>query len=78
MSIHAAVCSVVADASASAARYDLCATVNHVGSLGFGHYTAAAPIRGDWYAFDDAHVRRLPASADVASANSYLLFYKRC
>ena len=75
-----AVCSVVADAGASAgaARYDLCATVNHVGSLGSGHYTATARINSaEWYLFDDAHVRRLDARTEVGSASAYLLVYQR-
>ena len=42
--------------------YRLVATVNHFGSLGFGHHTAICkrPVdhnREKWFEFDDLHVR---------------------
>lgn len=43
-----------------------------------GHYTAYAKMQdtGEWYCFDDAHVRRVDA-ATVQSPAAYVLFYLR-
>ncbi|RHY12190.1 hypothetical protein DYB36_009163, partial [Aphanomyces astaci] len=58
--------------------YDLYATTNHVGSMGFGHYTAFAQDQQTrlWYHFDDSSVTSVAASSVVSNA-AYILFYKR-
>ncbi|RQM21633.1 hypothetical protein B5M09_010946, partial [Aphanomyces astaci] len=58
--------------------YDLYATTNHVGSMGFGHYTAFAQDQQTrlWYHFDDSSVTSAAASS-VVSNTAYILFYKR-
>ena len=64
--------------------YDLVATVDHVGGLGGGHYTAACRVtkdglctRGDaWLRCDDRCVAALDAAAVVSPA-AYVLVYLR-
>jgi ubiquitin C-terminal hydrolase len=36
--------------------YDLYAVSNHMGSMGFGHYTAYVNNSGKWYEMDDSDV----------------------
>ncbi|RHY31986.1 hypothetical protein DYB32_002967, partial [Aphanomyces invadans] len=58
--------------------YDLYATTNHFGSMGFGHYTAFAKDHATnlWYNFDDSAVTSVSAASVVSNA-AYILFYKR-
>ncbi|KFA74953.1 hypothetical protein S40288_02221, partial [Stachybotrys chartarum IBT 40288] len=59
--------------------YDLIGVDNHFGGLSGGHYTAYAKnfADGEWYEYDDSHVRPVrPPSKTVTSA-AYLLFYRR-
>ena len=59
--------------------YDLFAISQHYGSLGGGHYTAAAQYEGQgWYSFNDTNVTPLEAMDPADSARSaYVLFYRR-
>merc|ERR1719436_1640741 len=63
------------------ASYKLHATVDHSGSLGFGHYTAFARV-GEalddrvWFHFNDSTATRVEES-EVVSKASYILFYER-
>jgi len=58
--------------------YDLCALMNHSGSLVAGHYTAYTKYRqdGKWYCFDDEDVREVH-EVDLISEKAYVLFYVR-
>lgn len=69
--------------------YDLYAGINHEGTDNFGHYTAFGrnPLDRQWYRYDDSvitNISTLSATSDdtfeseqLASSNSYMLFYKR-
>lgn len=56
--------------------YNLIGVSNHMGEMGFGHYTAyARSVRDNkWYCYDDSHVRKVSES-DVVSGSAYVLFY---
>ena len=58
--------------------YDLYAVCNHIGSAGFGHYTAFGwnAFKKDWYKFDDSSVTQANPD-DICTDNAYVLFYKR-
>jgi len=66
------------------ATYDCFGVVNHMGQMGFGHYTAyAREIDADnsvkkegWYCFNDSDCRPVH-SEDVVSEAAYILFYRR-
>ncbi len=60
------------------AAYNLYAVSNHIGSIGFGHYTAFAYNKSHdgWYRFDDNCVARAEPS-DICTSAAYVLFYKR-
>lgn len=68
----------VNDDERGSAIYDLYAVSNHMGGLGGGHYTAYGKNRetGQWFCFDDEHVRSV-SSNDIKSSNAYVLFYQR-
>jgi ubiquitin C-terminal hydrolase len=65
--------------------YDLYAVINHIGSMGGGHYTACAkhPFSGIWYDFDDSSVSVMGPSTShrvqdrLTSSQAYVLFYAR-
>ena len=57
-------------------RYKLYGVVNHMGSLGGGHYTAYARSGDQWYLFDDSRVEAVEAQK-IVSSDAYLLFYER-
>jgi ubiquitin C-terminal hydrolase len=61
---------------ASPPVYDLVGVVNHMGSLGGGHYTADAlnVDTGKWFNFNDSRVSRT-SSSRLSGSNAYLLFY---
>ncbi|ETW07025.1 hypothetical protein, variant 1 [Aphanomyces invadans] len=71
-------CLSAAPDHASSLIYDLYATTNHFGSMGFGHYTAFAKDHATnlWYNFDDSAVTSVSAASVVSNA-AYILFYKR-
>lgn len=54
--------------------YNLVAVVNHMGSLGGGHYTAHALNGGEWLTYNDSRVG--PAHS-LGQSEGYLLFYLR-
>mmetsp|Transcript_23782 Transcript_23782/g.31084 ORF Transcript_23782/g.31084 Transcript_23782/m.31084 type:complete len:1149 (-) Transcript_23782:213-3659(-) len=64
------------------AIYDLFAVSNHMGRMGFGHYTAYARdwtdkgLGDQWYLFDDSHVTEVSENV-VKSKSAYILFYRR-
>lgn len=65
--------------------YDLYGVVNHMGSMGGGHYTAYGKnaLNGQWYSFDDSHVSLLGSGetdavrSSLTSGNAYVLFFSR-
>ncbi|KAG2435535.1 hypothetical protein HYH02_011829 [Chlamydomonas schloesseri] len=59
-------------------QYQLIAVSHHSGSLEGGHYTAQARscLDGQWYNFNDSHVRREAARPSGASSSAYVLFYR--
>jgi len=58
--------------------YDLYGVINHMGSIGGGHYTAYvhSPSFEDWVEFDDENVQKLDKEQIVSKA-AYVLFYRR-
>ena len=46
-------------------RYELIGVSNHMGDLGFGHYTAYTKRGTKWFECDDSHIT--PVSADVST-----------
>ena len=63
-------------AADSSTVYDLVGVVNHMGSLGGGHYTADAlnADTGKWYNFNDSRVSST-SSSRLSGSSAYLLFY---
>jgi ubiquitin carboxyl-terminal hydrolase 8 len=69
------------------AVYDLFGVINHIGRLGFGHYTAFArkwdetSLSTVWTLFDDSNTRCIGESETiretVVSPAAYVLFYRR-
>ncbi|CAL8371244.1 unnamed protein product [Boreogadus saida] len=60
--------------------YELYATVDHVGDLRGGHYTATIQPPddgGSWYDFDDSRVTPKNNFNPERSQNGYLLFYRK-
>ena len=64
------------------AVYDCFAVSNHIGKMGFGHYTAFARNIDDngsssgWELFNDSKVSKV-TPAQVITSDAYILFYKR-
>lgn len=58
--------------------YDCFAISNHMGNVGFGHYTAYGKSVTDnnWYSFDDSHVTRCRDSSQVVTNSAYSIFYR--
>jgi hypothetical protein len=56
--------------------YSLIGVSNHMGEMGFGHYTAyCRSVRDNsWYCYDDSSVRKVNES-EVCSPSAYVLFY---
>ena len=59
--------------------YDLFGTVNHVGNLHQGHYTANVKVKNGWYGCNDAFISEFSMEEKEASGidNAYILFYMR-
>jgi ubiquitin carboxyl-terminal hydrolase 4/11/15 len=63
--------------------YDLFGVVNHMGRLGFGHYTAFARrwdeiSMSDFALFDDSSVRNIGTGPEgIVTPAAYVLFYRR-
>ena len=58
--------------------YDLYAISYHMGSLGGGHYTAAAKLAtsGEWYDFNDSSTSKTSENS-LVSNSAYVLYYVR-
>jgi len=65
-----------ADAPELSMRYELVGVSNHMGNLGFGHYTAYTKRGSRWYLCDDSSVREVKPDS-VRTAKAYVLFYRR-
>jgi hypothetical protein len=59
-------------------KYELVSLVQHMGSMGGGHYVAYGrhQLSGDWLCFNDTRVSRMTADG-VAGQEAYILFYRR-
>jgi ubiquitin C-terminal hydrolase len=57
-------------------KYDLYATVNHMGGMFGGHYTCNARKQGQWFCYNDIRVSKI-ADSEVNTSANYLMFYKR-
>jgi len=57
-------------------HYDLYATINHHGTLNFGHYTSRIKYQNRWLHIDDDRVREIHPD-DVVHPSVYILFYRR-
>jgi hypothetical protein len=55
--------------------YDLYGVVNHMGSLGGGHYVSMMKQGSKWIKYDDSHTTEIDESL-VKSNNGYILIYK--
>jgi len=56
--------------------YNLYATINHTGTLDYGHYTSRIKYQGYWLHINDEKISRIEPD-DVVTAETYILFYKR-
>lgn len=74
--------SVFKTLSRTVTNYQLYGVVNHIGGMGYGHYTAFVRHEGPaggakrWFCCDDDRVYPV-SEEDVVSPNAYLLFYAR-
>ena len=59
-------------------NYTLIGVSNHMGEMGFGHYTAycRAVRNNEWYHFDDSSVSKVSAD-QICSRSAYVLVYCR-
>jgi len=59
-------------------KYDLSGYVNHMGTLGNGHYTSNVrnPFTRKWHVYDDHQVTEV-AETSMQKEHAYLLFYVR-
>ena len=61
--------------------YDIFAVVNHMGSIGGGHYTAFCKHEdtGKWYLYNDDEVLEVHDDPEnfVSNRNAYVLFYRK-
>ena len=58
-------------------NYDLVGTINHLGSIKSGHYTANIKIKDKWCLINDDNIT-LGKEEDIISKDAYILIYKRC
>lgn len=59
-------------------RYELQSFVRHHGIASGGHYISFAKVNGQWYEFDDDHVRPVSqADVDREKKLAYLVFFKK-
>eukprot|EP01059_Diplonema_ambulator_P035409 TRINITY_DN8314_c2_g1_i1.p1 TRINITY_DN8314_c2_g1~~TRINITY_DN8314_c2_g1_i1.p1 ORF type:complete len:420 (+),score=31.88 TRINITY_DN8314_c2_g1_i1:3-1262(+) len=60
-------------------RYTLYGVINHMGSLGSGHYTSQVcpPNSSTWYSCDDSYVAQLGTRPTISGDKPYILFYKK-
>ena len=65
-----------ADAPELSMRYELVGVSNHMGNLGFGHYTAYTKRGSRWYLCDDSSVREV--KPDVRSVCTRLHSTSKC
>mgnify|MGYP000082206448 FL=1 len=56
--------------------YELIAVSNHMGNLGFGHYTAYSKRGDQWFECDDSVITKVTAE-QVKTSDAYVLFYQR-
>lgn len=60
-------------------RYQVTAIVQHIGSIGSGHYVSYCKHKtsGQWYLFDDSRVSLVSNPASVEQTEAYVLFFQR-
>jgi len=58
--------------------YELIGVANHIGDMGFGHYTAFCKneYNDKWFRCDDEHISEMKKE-DIVTSSAYVLFYKR-
>ena len=56
------------------AKYKLYATIEHAGTIQFGHFTANCLVGDKWFHFNDDRVTEISQKA-IVSKNVYILFY---
>ena len=57
-------------------KYRLCGTINHIGSINFGHYYAYIKIGDIWYEFNDNRVKKSDIM-EYDSSTVCVLFYEK-
>ena len=57
-------------------KYRLCGTINHIGSINFGHYYAYIKIGDTWYEFNDNRVKKSDIM-EYDSSTVCVLFYEK-
>ena len=69
--------SAFVDSPTEGTKYRLCSFVQHVGSIGSGHYVAYGKHKANkqWFLFDDSRVSLLASISDQTEA--YVLFFQR-
>lgn len=59
------------------ALYTLVGTVNHSGTLDFGHYYSYIKSDDRWYLANDMHISQVDESHALNNPSAYILFYER-
>lgn len=58
--------------------YKLKSFANHYGTQESGHYTATCiDDQGEWYEYNDLHVRKVPSRVFLQNREAYALFYEK-
>lgn len=56
-------------------KYEAYGIINHMGNLGYGHYTAYCKnVNGEWYEYNDMEVRKL---SSLRTDDAYVIFYRK-
>ncbi len=57
------------------AKYEVFGVINHIGSMGFGHYYSyCKSVDNKWYQFDDSEVIELE---NIRTENAYVILYRK-
>jgi ubiquitin C-terminal hydrolase len=67
------------DAQETFSKYKLTGLVQHIGSIGSGHYVSYCKHKtsGSWYLFDDSRVTPISNPSSVEQTEAYVLFFQR-
>ena len=55
--------------------YDLCATIDHSGTLHHGHYVSNVKVENQWYNCNDSFITLSNENAVLQNKEVYMMFY---